>query len=43
MNEIKKNERSQRLQINKFAMISTIWDRFIENSQNRYKSGNTLL
>lgn len=35
----KENERSQRLQINKYAMISTIWDRFIENSQNCYKPG----
>lgn len=30
---IKESERSQRLQINKFAMISIIWDRFIENSK----------
>ena len=33
-----KIERSQHLQTNKFAMISTIWDRFIENSENCYKS-----
>ena len=35
----KKSERSQRLRTNKFAMVSTIWDRFIENSQNCYKPG----
>ena len=35
----KKSERSQRLQTDKFSMISTIWDRFIENSQNCYKPG----
>ena len=35
----KKNERSQRLRTNKFAMVSTVWDRFIENSQNCYKPG----
>ncbi|XP_024223753.1 uncharacterized protein LOC112212925 [Bombus impatiens] len=35
----KKSERSQRLRTNNFAMVSTVWDRFIENSQNCYKSG----
>ena len=35
----KKSERNQRLQTNKFALISEIWDRFIENSQSCYKPG----
>lgn len=38
----KKHERSQRLKSNKFALISEIWDRFIENSQNCYKPGAYL-
>nr|XP_033199850.1 uncharacterized protein LOC117162111 [Bombus vancouverensis nearcticus] len=38
----KKSERSQRLRINKFAMVSTVWDRFIENSQNCYKPGTYI-
>ena len=33
----RKNERSQRLRINKFAMVSTVWGQFKENSQNCYK------
>ncbi|XP_033178873.1 piggyBac transposable element-derived protein 4-like [Bombus impatiens] len=35
----KKSEKSQHLRTNKFAMVSTVWDRFIENSQNCYKPG----
>ena len=35
----KRSERSQNLQTNKLSMISTIWDRFIENSRNCYKPG----
>ncbi|XP_033178751.1 piggyBac transposable element-derived protein 4-like [Bombus impatiens] len=38
----KKSERSQRLRNNKFAMVSTVWDRFIENSQNCYKPGTYI-
>ena len=30
-------ERSQRLQTNKFAMVSTVWGQFTENSQNCYE------
>jgi len=33
----KKSERSQRLQIDKFVLISEVWYTFIENSQNCYK------
>lgn len=33
----KKNERSKRLNTNKFALISKIWEKFIENSQACYK------
>ena len=33
----KMSERSQRLRTNKFAMVSTVWDQFTENSQNCYK------
>ena len=36
---IRRAERSQRLRINKFAMLFTVWSQFIENSQNCYKSG----
>ena len=36
----KKSERSQRLQTNKFVMI---FYRFIENSQNCYKSGAYII
>ena len=32
-----KSERSQRLRTNKFAMVSTVWGQFAENSQNCYK------
>jgi len=35
----KKTDRSERLKSNKFALISDVWDRFIENSQNCYKPG----
>lgn len=38
----KKNERSQRLRTDKFAMISEVWNRFIANSQNCYKPGENL-
>uniref|UniRef100_A0A1A9VXV7 DDE_Tnp_1_7 domain-containing protein n=1 Tax=Glossina austeni TaxID=7395 RepID=A0A1A9VXV7_GLOAU len=37
-----KNQRSQRLQNDKFASISEVWYKFIENSQNCYKSGAYL-
>ena len=33
----KKSERSQRTRTNKFAMVSTVWGQFTENSQNCYK------
>ncbi|XP_050453253.1 piggyBac transposable element-derived protein 4-like [Cataglyphis hispanica] len=32
-----KNQRSQRLQTDKFALVSAVWDKFIENSQNCFK------
>lgn len=32
-----KNERSQRLGVDKFALISKVWYAFIENSQNCYE------
>lgn len=35
----KRNQRSQRLQTDKFALVSAIWDKFIENSQNCFKPG----
>ena len=35
----KKSVRSQRLKTDKFALISEIWNKFIENSQNYYKPG----
>ena len=35
----KKDDRSQRLKNDKFALTSTVWDKFIENSQNCYKPG----
>ncbi len=35
----KKTTRSQRLQIDKFGLISEIWNKFIENSINCYKPG----
>lgn len=37
-----KNQRSQRLQNDKFALISEVWYKFIENSQNCYKPGAYL-
>ena len=33
----KMSERSRRLRTNKFAMVSTVWGQFMENSQNCYK------
>lgn len=38
----KKSQRSERLKADKFAMVSTIWNIFIENSQNCYKSGGNI-
>ncbi|XP_033179641.1 piggyBac transposable element-derived protein 4-like [Bombus impatiens] len=38
----KKNDRSQRLKNDKFALISTVWDKFIENSQNWHKPGTNI-
>ncbi|CAK9832670.1 PiggyBac transposable element-derived protein 4 [Anthophora retusa] len=38
----KKNERSQRLQTDKFALVSEVWKKFIENSQMCYKPGATI-
>lgn len=35
----KKNQRSQRLQTDKFALVSAVWDKFIENSKNCFKPG----
>ena len=35
----KKRGRNQRLRTNKFAMVSTVWGQFTENSQNCYKPG----
>lgn len=37
-----KNQRSQRLQNDKFALISEVWYSFIKNSQNCYKPGAYL-
>ena len=34
-----RNQRSQRLQTDKFALIFEVWYKFIENSQNCYKPG----
>lgn len=34
-----RNQRSQRLQTDKFALFSAVWDKFIENSQKCYKPG----
>lgn len=33
----KRNQRSQRLQTDKFALVSAVWDKFIENSRNCFK------
>ena len=38
----KKNERSQRLQTDKFALVSEVWNKFIENSQMCYKPGAAI-
>ncbi|XP_071039876.1 piggyBac transposable element-derived protein 4-like [Parasteatoda tepidariorum] len=38
----KRNQRSQRLKTDKFALISLIWDKFIQNSQACYKPGENL-
>lgn len=38
----KKSQRSERLKADKFAMVSTIWNIFIENSQNCYKPGGNI-
>lgn len=35
----KKNERSQRLQRDKLALVSRVWDKVIENIRNYFKSG----
>lgn len=35
----KKDQRSQRLQTDKFALVSAVWDKFIENSKNCFKPG----
>ena len=37
-----KTERSQRLRTDKFALISDIWDRFVQNSQISYKPGEYI-
>ena len=37
-----KDDRSQRLKNDKFALISSVWDKFIENSQNCYKPGANI-
>lgn len=34
----KKTQRSKRLKTDKFALISDVWNKFIENSQNNYKA-----
>ena len=38
----KRSESKQRLRSDKFALISTIWDEFIRNSQNCYKPGTNI-
>ena len=38
----KRTERSRRLQSNKFALVSKIWDRFTENSQACYQPGQNI-
>ena len=38
----KKSTRSQRLQTDKFALFSTVWNRFIENGVACYKPGGFL-
>ncbi|XP_055388036.1 piggyBac transposable element-derived protein 4-like, partial [Condylostylus longicornis] len=38
----KKNERSSRLQVDKFALVSETWNAFMNNSQNCYKPGSSL-
>ena len=39
----KKSVRSQRLKIDKFALISEVWNKFIENSQTVINQGQKLL
>ena len=38
----KRIEKSQHLQTNKFALVSTVWDKFIKNSQNSFKPGTFI-
>ncbi|CAL7935170.1 unnamed protein product [Xylocopa violacea] len=38
----KRTERSRCLQTNKFALVSEIWDKFIENSQACYQPGQNI-
>lgn len=38
----RKSQRSQRLKTDKFAMVSAIWNIFIENSQNCYKPDENI-
>ena len=38
----KKNERSQQLQTDKFALVSEVWNKFVENSQMCYKPGAAI-
>lgn len=38
----KRTERSRHLQTNKFALVSEIWDKFIENSQACYQPGQNI-
>ncbi|KAL2723615.1 piggyBac transposable element-derived protein 4-like [Vespula maculifrons] len=35
----KKNERNQRLQTDKFALVSELWNKFVENNQMCYRPG----
>jgi len=38
----KRSERQHRLRSDKFALISTVWDEFIRNSQSCYKPGANI-
>ncbi|XP_078051622.1 uncharacterized protein LOC144477755, partial [Augochlora pura] len=38
----KRTERGTRIRINKFALVSEIWDKFIENSQACYQPGQNI-
>ena len=38
----KRTERSRRLQSNKYALVSNIWDKLIENSQACYQPGQNI-